>query len=104
MRATGNTCVPFAAALAVSGVAFLASCATTTRPQQFRTFFLPPARPAPTADETPIELPTLGLDLYANEVPAFTSSLPSLPRPSDTDFVIKTADDRFAAGKRAFQE
>jgi membrane-bound lytic murein transglycosylase D len=42
---------------------------------------------------------------YANEAPLVTSSsLPSFSRPSDVDFLIKKADDRFASGKRAFQE
>jgi membrane-bound lytic murein transglycosylase D len=55
-------------------------------------------------DESPIEPPRLGPNLYTNEAPALTTSLPSLPRPSDVDFLIKTAEDRFAAGKRAFQD
>src|SRR5262249_2289200 len=52
----------------------------------------------------PIEPPSVGPKLYANEVPSLTTSLPKLPRPSDTDFVLKRADDRFQAGKRAMQE
>jgi membrane-bound lytic murein transglycosylase D len=41
---------------------------------------------------------------YANEVPNLTTTLPTLPRPTDADFLMKRADDRFASGKRAFQE
>jgi membrane-bound lytic murein transglycosylase D len=84
---------------------FLASCATTTPPQQFRTFFLPPpAHPAATVAEPILEPPAPGSNLYANETPILTTSLPALPRPSDVDFLLKRADDRFASGKRAYQE
>jgi membrane-bound lytic murein transglycosylase D len=83
----------------------LSSCATTAPPRQFRTYFVPPA---PLGSHTPlpvaIEPPALTIAWYANEVPNLSSSLPAVPRPSDTDFLIKRADDRFAAGKRALQE
>jgi membrane-bound lytic murein transglycosylase D len=51
-----------------------------------------------------IEAPNLTVAWYASEVPNSSASLPSVARPSDTDFLIKKADDRFTAGKRAFQE
>ena len=91
----------------LTAAAFLTSCATTTPSQKFQTFFVPPAHPAPPstpAIDPPNIAPAVGLAFYANEVPNLTSSLPALPRPSDTEFLIKRADDRFAAGKRAFQE
>jgi len=87
----------------------MASCVTTTPPkQQFRSFFIPPVRatkiaaPEPLAEppRLPSSLPTL--DLYAFEKPS--SPLPSLPRPSDGEFVIRQADEHFNAGKRALQE
>ncbi len=83
----------------------LSSCATTAPPKQFRTFFVPPSRTgAPQGDPALIEPPNVTL-AYANEAPIITSSsLPSFARPSDVDFLIKKADDRFASGKRAFQE
>ncbi len=83
----------------------LCSCATTTPPRQFRTSFVPPARTgAPLGDPVLIEPPNMTL-AYANETPLITSSsLPSFSRPSDVDFLIKKADDRFASGKRAYQE
>lgn len=95
-----------AAGCILTGAAIaLSSCATTAPPKQFRTFFVPPARPgAPLAEPALIEPPNVALAFYANEAPNFPSSLPSLARPSDVDFLIKKADDRFAAGKRAFQE
>ncbi len=92
-------CILTGAALALS------SCATTTSPAQFKTFFVPPARPgAPYASPVFIDPPTVALDLYGSEAPNLASSVPSLSRPSDVDFLIKKADDRFAAGKRAIQE
>jgi membrane-bound lytic murein transglycosylase D len=83
----------------------LSSCASTAPPKQFRTFFAPPARAgAPQGDRVLIDPPNVTL-AYANEAPLVTSSsLPSFSRPSDVDFLIKKADDRFASGKRAFQE
>ena len=86
----------------------LTSCATTTpSPRQFRTFFVPPARPAPAGTPAAIDVPNIAPApslAYANEVPNLTTVLPSLPRPTDAEFLIKRADDRFAAGKRALQE
>lgn len=83
----------------------LSSCATTAPPKQFKTFFAPPARAgAPQSGRVLIEPPNVTL-AYANEAPLVTSSsLPSFSRPTDVDFLIKKADDRFASGKRAFQE
>ncbi len=87
-----------------AGFVVLTSCAAATRPQQFRTFFLPPG-PAPAPVEQGItDPPPLALSLYANEVPFTGSSLPYLPRPTDTEFLLKRANDRFANGKRAVQE
>src|SRR5689334_1164316 len=95
-----------AAGCILTGAVFaLSSCATTAPPKQFRTYFVPPARPgAPYASPVFIDPPNLVLDLYSNEAPNLSSSLPSLSRPSDVDFLIKKADDRLAAGKRAVQE
>src|SRR5579862_4251600 len=94
-----------AGCILTGAVIALSSCATTTPPKQFRTFFVPPARAgAPQGDPVLIEPPNVTL-AYANETPLVTSSsLPSFSRPSDVDFLIKKADDRFATGKRAFQE
>jgi peptidoglycan lytic transglycosylase D len=92
----------------LTAAAFLTSCATTTPSQKFRTFFVPPEHPAPPSSTPAIDLPNIapavGLAYFANEVPNLASSLPALPRPTDTEFLIKRADDRFASGKRAFQE
>src|SRR5579872_2508797 len=83
----------------------LSSCATTAPPRQFRTSFVPPARPgAAVGAPALIEPPNVTLAWYANETPNPSPSLPSFSRPSDVDFLIKKADDRFASGKRAFQE
>lgn len=42
--------------------------------------------------------------VYANEAPNFGSSLPVIPRATDTEFILKRAEDRFAAGKKAIQD
>lgn len=95
-----------AAGCILTGAAIaLCSCATTAPPKQFKTFFVPPARPgSPLTGPTFIDPPTVALDLYANESPNLALALPVFSRPSEVDFLIKKADDRFAAGKRAFQE
>jgi len=88
----------------VAGTVLLASCATTTRPQQFRTFLLPPqTHPAVSEDPVP-EPPLLGVNAYANEVPEIASTFPDVAKPSDADFVLKKSQDRFLAGKLAVQE
>jgi len=85
----------------------LSSCATVDpSPRQFRTFLVPP-RPALTQPQT-IDAPDIPAAplvsaFYANEAPNLTTSVPVVPRPSDSEFLIKRADDHFAAGKRAFQ-
>ena len=81
----------------------LASCAST-HPQQFRTYLLPPTL-APTVTVQPIaDTPPEVAYLYANELPSLNSSLPNYPRPSDTEFLIKRADGRYLAGKKALQD
>ncbi len=93
-----------AGGILTGAVIALTSCASTVPPKQFRTFFAPPARArAPQDNRVLIEPPNVSV-AYANESPLVTSSLPSFSRPSDVDFLIKKADERFASGKRAFQE
>jgi membrane-bound lytic murein transglycosylase D len=89
----------------------LVGCATssTISQQSFRRSFVPPA-PAGVSQiaqniEQPVNLaPTSNIAFFANEVPEFAASLPQVSRPADVDFLIKRAEDRFAAGKRAAQE
>jgi membrane-bound lytic murein transglycosylase D len=103
MRTAGYSRIRVGVAVVASVVA--SSCATTARPQQFRTFFLPPqSHTAAPADDPLSEPPRIESDLYANEVPFLTPMLPAVPRPSDADFLVKQADDRLAAGKQAFTE
>ena len=105
MRTTGHLRAPVGVAV-VTGLLSLASCATSTsRPQPFRSFFLPPQiqQAARSADPVP-DPPKLQSDLYQNEVPAITGAFPdALPRPSDADFLLKRADDRIAAGRAAYK-
>src|SRR5579871_3907537 len=97
------------AGLITGAILLMASCATTAPPkQQFRSFFIPPVRSTSIPPQEPLaeppgltgSVPTL--DLYAFEKPR--TPLPSLPRPSDGEFVIRQADEHFYAGKRAFEE
>ncbi len=89
----------------LAGFVLLNACATTGRPQQFRTFLLPPAtHPAPPSDDPMPAPPPLGSNVYANEIPEIVSAFPDIARPSDADFLIKKSDDRFLAGKLALQE
>jgi len=111
MRALSQSRVVAGAAVAAGGVLFssvlLSSCVATTnaRPQQFRTFLLPPSPARAVPFVQPIdEPPALVAGLYANEAPDFGSSIPVLPRVTDTDFVLRRAEDRFAAGKKAIQD
>jgi membrane-bound lytic murein transglycosylase D len=93
-----------------AGLVFLASCATTSGPQQFRTPFLPPAVAKAAVVQQPIaEAPPEVAFFYANELPSSSVSFPSvslpiLARPSDAEFLIKRADVRYAAGKKALQD
>ena len=109
MRIAGNLSSSNRAAawmLGAAGALVLAGCATTARPQQFRTFLLPPAPRVVVAEDPVPEPPRLSSEtagLYANEVPFLVAAIPDLPRPSDTDFLLKKANDSFIAGKAAIQ-
>jgi membrane-bound lytic murein transglycosylase D len=100
-----RACLSGAAVVLTSCV--ITSCATTTpSPRQFQNFYVPP-RPMPTEIQ-PIDPPDANTQIlvsafYANEAPSLANALPSIPRPSDAEFLIKRADDYFASGKRAFQ-
>ncbi len=96
--------------VSAASILSLGGCVTTSQPQQFRSFFLPPpARPKPSAERTVVEAPSTGVDRFSGEFPfptsvsSSSSSLPSLPRPTDADFLIRKADNFFNAGKKAFQ-
>lgn len=118
MRRSSQCRVWGATGLATGAVLLLASCAATNpQPQQFRSFFVPPARPSKVLSPEPISDPpglaaaglvpsslNPALDLYAYETPSRATSLPMLPRPADGEFAIRQADEHFNAGKRAFQE
>ncbi len=87
----------------------LSSCATTPEPQRFRSYFVPPpARPLPAAERPVVEAPSGAGTVYGTELPflttASTTSLPAVPRPTDTDFLIRKADGHFNAGKKMFQD
>ncbi len=85
----------------------LSGCLATSspRPQQFRSFLLPPSVAASIPPVQPIaDPPVLMAGVYANETPDFGSSLKVLPRSTDTEFILRRAEDRYTAGKKAIEE
>jgi membrane-bound lytic murein transglycosylase D len=96
------------AKVAIASACILESgCAvsSTARPQQYRSFFLPPSPKAPVPVYQPmIDAPALSTVAFVNEAPNFGSSLTAIPRSTDTDFILRRAEDRFAAGKKAIQD
>ena len=92
--------------LAVGGVFLagsLASCSFATRPQPMRQFFLPPARAMAAQPEPILDPPSPLTALFANEAPMVNDSHTPLARPTDAEFIIKKADDRFVEGKKALE-
>ena len=100
------------AALVVAGAAagiVLTSCAAiqTSQPQRYKQFFLPPERAQPGSVPEPVleafaDPPRLSL--YSSEYPVLPVKTTPIPRPTDAEFLIQRANDRFAAGKRALQQ
>jgi membrane-bound lytic murein transglycosylase D len=81
----------------------LTSCALTNRPQPMKQFFLPPARAMAAPAEPVLDPPAPPSAFYGNEVPIMPAPVAPLARPTDAEFLIKKADDRFADGKRALE-
>src|SRR5580704_6598111 len=90
-------------ALLAGGSVLLSSCALTTRPQPLKQFFLPPTRAMAAPAEPVLDPPAPPSAFYGNEVPIMPAPVPPLARPTDAEFLIKKADDRFADGKRALE-
>jgi peptidoglycan lytic transglycosylase D len=95
-----------AASAVLAGAGFLlTSCAVTSQsnqPQRYQRFFLPPQQAAEPVQQAFADPPRLSL--YANDYPALPVKPALIPRPTETEFLIQRANDRFAAGKRALQE
>jgi membrane-bound lytic murein transglycosylase D len=110
MRTAGYLRFPAVVVVAgtVAGLALLsAGCATLGRPQQFRNSFLPPPpHPVDSGAAPLIAPPDLGTGFYTNEAPFLTDTFSFVPppRPTDTDFLLKQANDRFEEGKKALAE
>lgn len=105
MGAISQSRVLAGAALATACIV-ASSCAvnSSARQQPYRTFFLPPS-PAPVPVYQPIaDPPVLSAGVYANEAPNFAASLAPIPRSSDTDFILRRAEEHFAAGKKAVED
>lgn len=105
MRTAGSLSSP-AGLVVAAGALMLSGCFTAARPPQFRTFLLPPAPPKVAPEEPVADPPSLGAgsaNLYLSEAPFLALALPDLPKPTDTDFLLKKANDNFASGKLDFQ-
>ena len=96
------------AAALIAAAMGLASCAASNpagQTQRYKQFFLPPQQaklPQP-VQEAFADPPRL--NLYANDSPSLPTPKASLiPRPSDAEFLIQRANERFAAGRRALQQ
>jgi len=102
-NSTRAATVRFSAALSAT-VFLLSSCAASHPAAGYRQFFLPPQRAqlAEPVQQAFADPPRL--DLYANEYPTLKAGPAPIPRPSDTEFLIQRANDRFAAGRRALQQ
>ncbi len=90
-------------ALLAGGTILMSSCALTNRPQPVKQFFLPPSRAMAAPAEPVLEPPAPPSVFYGSEVPAMPAPVAPLARPTDAEFLIKSADDRFAEGKRALE-
>jgi membrane-bound lytic murein transglycosylase D len=96
-----------AAALAAVAMALTGCAATTpaTQTQRYKQFFLPPQQAQPPEPVQQAFADPPRLSLYANDSPALPAKpSSSIPRPTDADFLIQRANERFAAGKRALQQ
>jgi membrane-bound lytic murein transglycosylase D len=81
----------------------MSGCALTSRPQPLKQFFLPPSREMAAPAEPVLDPPAPPSVFYGNETPAMPAPVAPLARPTDAEFLIKKADDRFADGKRALE-
>src|SRR5579884_2302670 len=86
---------------------FLAASGCAPSRVQFRTSFLPPAPPA--VDDAEIVVtsePRLDPGLYLREAPDIIQASVTLvpPRPPESEFRIREAEERFEAGKKAYQQ
>jgi membrane-bound lytic murein transglycosylase D len=90
-------------ALFAGGAVLMSSCALTNRPQPMKQFFLPPSRAMAAPSEPVLDPPSPPSAFYGNELPAMPAPLPPLTRPTDAEFLIKTADESFAEGKKALE-
>jgi membrane-bound lytic murein transglycosylase D len=83
---------------------FLSGCATGSNSQRFTVSLMPPAPPQVVASAV-VDEPEVTAPAKISETPIFlNASLHVPPRPSQTDVRIRRADERFAVGKRAYQD
>lgn len=86
-------------------ISFLTGCISAIGPQRFATSFLPPAPPASYSSSSSYEAPAVAANPYlAASLPLVQPKLRLPPQPSQADPRIRSANDRFAAGKILFAQ
>ena len=82
----------------------LTGCATSSNNQQFTMTFMPPA-PKQAVASASVENLQVRQPVTVAESPVFVKASVQLPpKPSQTDMRLRRADERFAAGRRAYQD
>ncbi len=77
---------------------------TISRPQSYRTAFLPPVERPPEMEALAANPPAVEQSLYAHETPGFLlEPNPHLPRPSAVESLLRRADARYDSGKRLYR-
>lgn len=88
------------------GFVSINGCAPTSKPQQYRSSFLPPAPRVPEAPEAePLESqpPSVSKE-FIRELPKVLPNETAMAKGSEIDSRLHRADERFEAGKKAYQE
>ena len=82
----------------------LTGCATSSNNQQFTMTFMPPA-PKQAVASASVENLQVRQPVTVAESPVFVKASVQLPpKPSQTDMRLRRADERFSAGRRAYQD
>ncbi len=98
-----NPRILFASGLVVAAGLLSSSC-STTQGQALKASFLPPAPKKASFLEASIEPPRVESNPFLKDAPTWHAQGAALPKPTEVDFRLKAAEDRFALGKRAYQE
>jgi membrane-bound lytic murein transglycosylase D len=74
-----------------------------SKSQSFRTAFLP-SLPHTTSESAEQNVPPAAPNLYAGETPNPLAGMAAPPKPTETEFRLMRAQERFEAGKRAYAQ